>query len=277
MGELFVKSAQHLSERNDYLVHVLKDIQALDMMLQEGMFEKGKQRIGAEQELCLIDEDGNPALTAPGILKNMSDPHFTTEIGKFNLEINLDPFELRSDCLRNTERQLLDLLGTLGNKASDADSNILLTGILPSLTHLHLQEECMAPVERYRILSDAMRTMRGRDFEIHIIGVDELIASNPSILFEACNTSFQMHLQIEPEEFVAHYNWAQMISARCWQLAPIHLCFLGENYGRRHASRFSSKAWTRALTQGICATGNPGFTLAIAGCIPLFLKYLKSI
>jgi hypothetical protein len=32
-----------------------------------------------------------------------------------------------------------------------------------------------------------------------------------SILFEACNTSFQLYLQIAPDEFVNKYNWAQMI------------------------------------------------------------------
>jgi CBS domain-containing protein len=34
-----------------------------------------------------------------------------------------------------------------------------------------------------------------------------------SVLFEACNTSFQTHLQIDPEDFIPSYNWAQTISA----------------------------------------------------------------
>lgn len=249
MGELSVKSLQSLSDRNHYLLEVLHDIEALDIMLREGLFEKGKQRIGAEQELCLIDDEGNPSLKGPAILTAVKDEHFTTEIGKFNLEINLDPFELRSDCLRNTERQLMHLLGMLANKASDANSNVLLTGILPSLTHLHLHDECMAPVERYRLLSQAMRAMRGRDFEIHIIGVDEMIASNPSILFEACNTSFQMHLQIEPEEFVDHYNWAQMISgpvlAACTN-SP--LLFGRELWAETRIALFQQSVDTRSYT-----------------------------
>ncbi|HMO41034.1 MAG TPA: CBS domain-containing protein [Saprospiraceae bacterium] len=249
MGEKSVKSALHLSERNEYLVQVLHDIKALDIMLHEKMFEKGKQRIGAEQELCLIHDDGSPALTAPDILGAMTDPHFTTEIGKFNMEINLDPFELRSDCLRNSERQLMEMLATATHAASDADSNVLLTGILPSLTHLHLEEDCMAPVERYHILSNTMRKMRGRDFEIHIIGVDELIASNPSILFEACNTSFQLHLQIDPDEFVEHYNWAQMISgpvlAACTN-SP--LLFGRELWAETRIALFQQSVDTRSYT-----------------------------
>ncbi|MCB0791649.1 MAG: CBS domain-containing protein, partial [Flavobacteriales bacterium] len=58
----------------------------------------------------------------------------------------------------------------------------------------------------------AMREQKGGDFELHITGVDELIATHDSIVFEACNTSFQMHLQLEPEDAVDQYNWAQLIA-----------------------------------------------------------------
>ena len=33
-----------------------------------------------------------------------------------------------------------------------------------------------------------------------------------SVLFEACNTSFQLHLQIDSDDFVAQHNWSQMIA-----------------------------------------------------------------
>ena len=32
-------------------------------------------------------------------------------------------------------------------------------------------------------------------------------------MFEACNTSFQLHLQVAPEDFVQAYNWSQVIAA----------------------------------------------------------------
>ncbi len=212
MGELSVKSAQRSEIRNPYLLQVLQDIKALDWMLSEGLFEKNQQRIGAEQELCLIDEGGSPTLKGPDILARMEDGHVTTEIGKYNLEINLDPFELRADCLRRTEQQLIELLSKVASTASEEDSQVLLTGILPSLTFQHIQVDSMTPMERYRILNETMRAIRGKDFEIHIIGVDEMSASLNSVLFEACNTSFQTHLQIDTDDFVDQYNWAQMIA-----------------------------------------------------------------
>ena len=57
-----------------------------------------------------------------------------------------------------------------------------------------------------------LREIRGNDFELHIQGVDELMMRHESILFEACNTSFQVHLQIHPDEFVDQFNWAQAMA-----------------------------------------------------------------
>ncbi len=213
MGDFAVKSITSEQVRLDFLQRLLKEVAALDLMVREGAFERGKQRIGAEQELCLIDEDGEPSLAGPEILAAIGDPHYTSEIGRFNLEINLDPFELRSDCLRQTERQLRALLGIGDGIAWEHNTRFLMAGILPSLTHRHLVRENMTPVERYYLLSDVMKAQRGADFNIHIQGTDELMATLDSVLFEACNTSFQLHLQIAPEDYVEHYNWAQLIAA----------------------------------------------------------------
>lgn len=43
-------------------------------------------------------------------------------------------------------------------------------------------------------------------------GVDELSIMHNSVMYEACNTSFQMHLQISPKDFTDSYNWAQAIA-----------------------------------------------------------------
>jgi CBS domain-containing protein len=57
-----------------------------------------------------------------------------------------------------------------------------------------------------------IKRYRTSDFVLHIRGVDELTVAHDSILFEACNTSFQLHLQIDPDDFISSYNWAQAIS-----------------------------------------------------------------
>jgi CBS domain-containing protein len=87
-----------------------------------------------------------------------------------------------------------------------------MTGILATLKYRHLQFEYMTPIERYQTLSQTLYEMRGANFEIYMQGVDELIMSLGTVLFEACNTSFQLHLQIRPEAFVDQHNWSQMIA-----------------------------------------------------------------
>ncbi|HMQ48654.1 MAG TPA: CBS domain-containing protein [Saprospiraceae bacterium] len=210
MGELKVRSTT--DSRNRFVHHLINDVKALDHMLAEQYFEKGIQRVGAEQELCLVDAFFQPTMIGPELLEAGLPPQFTTEIGRFNLEINLDPQVLDASALDNTLHQLEDMLSLLKKRCHDYQSKVLLTGILPTLRKSHLGFENMTPRERYFLLSHTMHKMRGNDFEIHVLGTDELIARLDNILFEACNTSFQLHLQIDPHDFVAQYNWAQWIS-----------------------------------------------------------------
>jgi CBS domain-containing protein len=55
--------------------------------------------------------------------------------------------------------------------------------------------------------------MRGGPLSIHIKGLDELHIAHDNIMMESCNTSFQIHFQTSPDEFVNHYNMAQAITA----------------------------------------------------------------
>lgn len=210
MGDLNVRPASEF--RSSFTRKLLRDVEALDIMLREGLFEKGCQRIGAEQELALVDSNFQPAAKGSSLLRQLS-PQFTTEIGKFNLEINLDPFLFDSRGLQQTEHQLHQLWSILEQEAQKRQLTPVLTGILPTIRQSHLDSSFMTPRERYAILSKAIHQMRGADFEINIQGADELIARLDTAMFEACNTSWQMHLQLAPEEFCERYNWAQWISA----------------------------------------------------------------
>ncbi|MBE2209793.1 MAG: CBS domain-containing protein [Saprospiraceae bacterium] len=212
MGEHKVRHVQHFEDRARFMPRLIEDVATLEAMLQESAFEQKIQRIGAEQELALLNPDCDPAFLGPQILETMTDPHFTTEIGRFNLEINLDPFPLSPDCLGLMQQHLVELLRTGRETARALDARILLCGIMPTLTYQHLQRDAMTPNPRYYALSDAIHAMRGRDFEVFLTGVDDMITAMDSLVFESCNTSFQTHLQIPTEEFTERYNWAQMIS-----------------------------------------------------------------
>ncbi len=198
--------------RARFAKHLLNDITALEIMLKKGMIENDITRIGAEQEFCLVNENWRPTKNATQILNVIDDPHFTNEIARYNLEINLDPEELKDRCFSVMEKKLRDFLNKAALKAGEYDTKILLAGILPTISMKELSMEFMTPSARYELLNAAIKHLRKKDFEFHIRGVDELSVHYDSVLFEACNTSFQLHLQIAPDDFIASYNWAQAIS-----------------------------------------------------------------
>jgi len=105
MGAKGVRIATSQNELNVFTRLLLKDIQALERMLREEWFEVDEIMIGAEQEMCLIDEHGRPAPKAVEILEKLNHPKFTTELARFNLEANLDPVLFTGDCFTNFNNQ----------------------------------------------------------------------------------------------------------------------------------------------------------------------------
>ena len=65
---------------------------------------------------------------------------------------------------------------------------------------------------RYLALNRALMDLRGEAYELHIKGTDELRVRQDSVMAEACNASFQVHLQVTPDEFVNLYNVAQLLA-----------------------------------------------------------------
>lgn len=212
MGELQVEKLRNNPLKARYIKQLLADIAALEQILDKRMFEQSPIRIGAEQEFCLVDESWQPSNKALEVLKNIDDPHFTTELALYNLEINLDPVPLSGNCFSEMHLQLDQLL-TMANKvAEESATKIILCGILPTISKRHLNLEYLTPIPRYKILNEVIKEIRNNDIEIHIKGVDELNIRHDSVLFEGCNTSFQAHLQIDPYDFMDTYNWSQAIA-----------------------------------------------------------------
>ncbi len=212
MGDHSVNTKANQEERLRFIQQLLNDIDALEELLKSGKIESGIQRIGAEQEFCLIDNTYKPSKKAVSILEAIQDEHFTTELATYNLEINLDPVELKDKAFSIVENQLNSLLEKARTFAEKEENKILLCGILPTISKQELRLDYMTPNPRYWALNERMKGLRGNDFSLHLKGVDELTVKHDSVLFEACNTSFQMHLQIEPSDFISAYNWSQAIS-----------------------------------------------------------------
>lgn len=215
MGESRVKLADSQEEVQQFMKYVLKDLRALDRMLEEeDWFETDPIRIGAEQEMCLIDQQAKVWPHSMEVLEKLSDDDsFTTEFAKFNLEINMKPLEFRKDCLSKMEENLQQKIDKVRSVAEELGGEILLTGILPTIRKMDVDLKNMTPLQRYRALCQAITKLRSEDFDLRIQGMDELLMKFDSPLLEACNTGFQVHLQVTPVDFVKKYNIAQLITA----------------------------------------------------------------
>ncbi|MBN2731374.1 MAG: CBS domain-containing protein [Balneolaceae bacterium] len=213
MGEERVKLADSQEEVQRFMKYVLKDIRALDKMLQGDWFETDPIRIGAEQELCLVDRHSKAFPMAMEVLAKLDDEErFTTELAKFNLEINLEPLEFKGNCLSKMEEDLQENVDKVRKETEALGGEIVLTGILPTIRKVDVDLKNLTPLQRYRALCKAINKLRGEEFDLRIQGMDELLMKFDSPLLEACNTGFQVHLQIKPEEFVRKYNIAQAIT-----------------------------------------------------------------
>jgi len=64
MGEQRVDRHLEAEQLRTFVRKLLTDVRALEAMLQHDMIEDGVWRIGAEQELFIVDETRRPALNA---------------------------------------------------------------------------------------------------------------------------------------------------------------------------------------------------------------------
>ena len=200
--------------RRRFMRALLTDLRALERMVEGDMFERGVERIGAEQEIFIVDRAYHPAPGALKILERLDDPHYTTELGLFNLEINADPQPFAGSGLRDMEAQLTALYAKVRRAAADVEMTPVLAGILPTIGKTDLGLDNMVPNPRYLTLSRAMNNARGEAFDFSIRGLDELVVKHDSVMVEACNASFQVHLQLaDPDRFAQAYNLAQLLLA----------------------------------------------------------------
>jgi len=212
MGEQNVEQNSDEATRRAFMKALLNEVRAMEAMLDAGMFERDIRRIGAEQEMFLVDRAYRPAMTAMQMLEGMDDPRFTHELGLFNLEANLSPLELGGDCLSRLEAETDEVLALARERADQVGSRVALVGILPTLTRDHLSLNAMVPTARYFALNEALRRLRGSDFQFAIKGIDQLNFQHENLMLEACNTSYQVHFQVGAEEFASLYNVAQAVT-----------------------------------------------------------------
>lgn len=252
MGDLNVKLVSNRTQLNQFTRHLLRDIHALERMLEEGWFHEDQIHIGAEQEICIVDHHYKPAPKSIHLLKELNDPYFTTELAKFNIEANLPPALFEGSCFRQMESNLLSYMEKLRFIGDREGLDFVLTGILPTIRKFDLELGNLTPLERYHALMEAISKMRGKIHELHIVGLDELNIKHDSAMLESCNTSFQVHLQVRPDDFVRKYNIAQVLAGPVLAMAVNSPLLFGKRlWAETRVALFQQSIDTRVATEHI--------------------------
>lgn len=215
MGEQRVKlPSEKVMQR--FIINLLKDIEALEHMLDNDWFENDVVRIGAEQEMALVDKKHfRPMNVAmPALEKMKKYDWIETELAQFNLETNLQPHIFKNNCLSQLEAEINNNLKITREVLNTFDAELILTGILPTFRKQDLSLVNLTPKPRYRALMDSINAqLTGNLYELRLRGIDEILVNHDSPMLEACNTSFQVHLQVSSNEFVKMHNIAQTLAA----------------------------------------------------------------
>jgi CBS domain-containing protein/gamma-glutamyl:cysteine ligase YbdK (ATP-grasp superfamily) len=215
-----------------FMKAILADVHAIERMLREDRFETGIRRIGAEQEMFLIDKAGRAWCGAEAMMKRLDHRQFTFELAQFNLECNMSPQAFGGNCLSAMEAELNGLLQLAREAAEALGGGIVLTGILPTLRRTDLSLDSMVQNPRFLALNRAITELRGGEFQFRIKGVDDLEMTHDNVMLESCNTSFQVHFQVGPKEFAPLYNLAQAITAPVLAAATNSPILLGRRLWR---------------------------------------------
>src|SRR3954451_24188139 len=201
--------------RADRTAHREKVRRCLDvfaLMLRQAHFEAEDPMTGLEIEFNLVDDEGRPSLKNAEALAAIANPDFQTELGQFNLEINVAPRRLGSRGITGFEADLRASLNDAEARANEVGAHLVMIGILPTLEPGHLAPATISPNPRYQLLSDQILNARGEDIAISISGVERLRTTSESIMPEAACTSTQLHTQVSPEDFASYWNASQTIA-----------------------------------------------------------------
>ena len=165
-------------------------------------------------------------------LEAIADPDFQTELGRFNLEINVPPRLLEPSAFGELEEAVRRDLNHAEEQARTVGAHMMLIGILPTVGEQHLTRDSFSDNPRYELLNEQIFAARGEDLEISIGGVERLATFADTIAPEAACTSVQLHQQVEPEAFASFWNAAQAIAGPQVAVAANSPFFFGKELWR---------------------------------------------
>ena len=200
---------------------------ALERLLERPSFGTGQVTVGAELELCLVDGQGRALPRNQEVRAETADPRVVLEIDRFNLELNLTPAPLAGRPFAAMASELDQALGIVHRAAAWHGGRVAMVGILPTLRPEDLELAALSDAPRYRALNNGLRRLRQEPFRVRISGADPLEVAADDVGLEGANTSFQVHLRVDPDRFADHFNAAQLATGPVLAVAGNSPTFLG--------------------------------------------------
>lgn len=197
---------------HEYRRKVQQCLDVFETMLAGSSFEFDRPLTGMEIECNLVDADYQPVMSNQDVLAAIADPAYQTELGAYNIELNVAPRPLPGRGTIDMEAEVRASLNAAQAKASAWGARIVMIGILPTLMPAHLHDGWMSESARYAALNDSIFRARGEDIHIDIAGPEPLSLHSATIAPESACTSMQLHLQVSPADFADSWNAAQVLA-----------------------------------------------------------------
>lgn len=189
------------------------EMSLLRELFDSNAFSTGHGVGGYELEAWLVDQDANAAPVNQQFIERLNNPLVVHELSRFNVELNSYPHKLIGRALSKMQADMTELWHSCNEAASTMNTRLVMMGTLPVLDDAQLTLANMSEVERYRALNEqVLKLRRGKPIQLDIKGRDHLQTCHYDVMLEAAATSFQIHLQVSPEQSVRYYNSSLLAS-----------------------------------------------------------------
>jgi len=220
MGQEVSHSHFSTKEKEQFKTLLKTETKLLKEKMLAGEFSSKAAMGGFEVEACLVDKSLQVAPVNNKFFELFDNPLATPELAKFNIELNNTPLSLHGSCLPDFEYELRSVFDEAELAANKLDTNILLTGILPTAKPDDFCLDNMSSMKRYKALNEIIvKARNNKPLVLDIDGKDHCHLTKHTVMIEAATTSFQIHLQTPWKQSHHYYNASIIASAPIMAIA----------------------------------------------------------
>ena len=207
MGEEIRSSVFSQADFTRFQKALSEETATLESWFKENKISSKSFIAGFELEAWLVDENLRPASINDSFLEQLNSPLASPELANFNVEVNSTPCEISGKVLTAMQKELDATWHECQKTAQSLNSDVVMIGILPTLENDVLHLANMSKMERYRALNrEVLHQRKGKPLLFDINGVEHLRVKHRDVMMESAATSFQIHLQVNPENAVRLFN-----------------------------------------------------------------------